>query len=177
MPKIIAFVVISLFFGTGFGFLLAVSSGSSLEGHDHGSHDHGVGIEADHYADAVQAHHHGTMIDWPADGPPPQLDMKLHAEPGGWNLQILTENFRFAPEHVNQANVPGEGHAHVYVDDVKIARIYGHWYHIGSLPEGAQILTVTLNANDHSGLALDGVPLQVSCRLPDCLQSRSSSDQ
>ena len=54
----------------------------------------------------------------------------------------------------------GEGHAHVYVDGEKAARIYGPWFHLGALPPGEVTLGVTLNANDHSLLAVSGRPLK-----------------
>ena len=107
-------------------------------------------------------HHHGhhqslDVSAWPAR---PKLSIKLHRDAAsGWNLQLVTENFRFAPERVNQAAVPGEGHAHVYVDDQKISRLYGHWYHLTGIDAGVHTVRVSLNANDHSELVLDGVPV------------------
>ena len=42
---------------------------------------------------------------------------------------------------------------------MKLGRIYGDWYHIASLPKGYQEISVSLYANDHSGLALDGAKI------------------
>ena len=53
--------------------------------------------------------------------------------PGHFNLNIDTENFEFAPESVSSEFVMGEGHAHVFVDDVKISRAYGEDYHLPRL--------------------------------------------
>jgi hypothetical protein len=93
----------------------------------------------------------------------PTLDFVIvEDEVGGWNLQIQTTNFRFAPENVNGANRDGEGHAHIYVNGEKIARVYGPWFHIGSLPEERNEVAVTLNANDHSGLAVGDTVLSVA---------------
>ncbi|MEC9362880.1 MAG: hypothetical protein VYC42_06620 [Pseudomonadota bacterium] len=85
--------------------------------------------------------------------------LMLHAErdaASGWNLRIDARDFRFAPERANGAHVPGEGHAHLYVDGQKAARLYGPWYHLPSLGAGTHALRVTLNANDHRELALGG---------------------
>ena len=41
----------------------------------------------------------------------------------GYNLEAKVSNFRFAPEDVNTAAKPGEGHAHLNVNDKKIARL------------------------------------------------------
>jgi len=45
----------------------------------------------------------------------------------GFNIRIVTKNFKWSPEHASLSHIPGEGHAHIYIDDVKIARVYGEW--------------------------------------------------
>jgi hypothetical protein len=74
----------------------------------------------------------------------------------GYNVQILSRNFTFTPAAINRENVANEGHAHIYVNGVKYARIYGNWFHLPSaaLFPGVNAVTVTLNANDHSTWAL-----------------------
>ena len=76
----------------------------------------------------------------------------------GYNIRIETENFRFAPEDVNAAPVANEGHAHIYVNGKKVSRLYGPWFNLRSqyLDEGTNEVLITLNANDHTGWALDG---------------------
>lgn len=87
----------------------------------------------------------------------PQIDLVvLQDAAAGWNVLIETENFRFAPEAVNQEAIVGEGHGHIYVDGEKIARLYGPAYHLSDLGPGEHVITVTLNANDHSIYAVDG---------------------
>ncbi|MBU2936457.1 MULTISPECIES: hypothetical protein [Pacificibacter] len=70
----------------------------------------------------------------------------------GYNVQILVQNFTFTPAAINRDVVANEGHAHIYINGVKIARVYGNWYHVPSslFSPGVNALTVTLNANDHS---------------------------
>ena len=137
---------IGLFFGVGIGFLIALSSGAELEGHahDHGGHDHSVLLEN-------------------GDGPAPSVEIALIEDTAaGWNLQVKTENFTFTPTTVNQEHVPNTGHAHVYVNGQKLARIYGPWMHIADLPSGEVTVSVTLNANTHSPLAVDGVAVEAA---------------
>jgi hypothetical protein len=74
---------------------------------------------------------------------------------GHYNLHIQTENFKFAPDSVSSEHVLGEGHAHVFVDDVKISRAYGPWYHLPRLEPGKHIIKVTLNTNDHQEYATE----------------------
>ena len=81
---------------------------------------------------------------------------------GGWNIYLKTKNFRFAPEDVNGEPVDGEGHAHLYVDGKKIARLYGPWFHLGNLSSGRHTIHVTLNANNHASFVLHGTPVAAS---------------
>lgn len=159
----IALFLIGLFFGGGLGFLLAAGMGVTLDGHDHSDPLQHAG--ADHHAEPG-AHAAHPPIELPEGPEAPRLAARLLPDAkGGWNLQLEVENFRFAPERVNTAHRPGEGHAHVYVDGRKVARLYGPWMHIESLSEGATV-TVELNANDHSPLAVGGKPIRVDLVVP-----------
>lgn len=82
----------------------------------------------------------------------------------GWNLHVITERFRFAPERAGQQARPQEGHAHLYLDGTKIARLYGPWYHLApsAVPRGEHTLTVSLTANDHTAWAVNGKPIQAT---------------
>ena len=48
------------------------------------------------------------------------------------------------------------------MNGVKRGRVYGDWYHIGKLPLGRNEVSVSLYANDHSGLARGGVKITSS---------------
>lgn len=151
MPRPLIFLLIGLFFGTGLGFLLAAGTGAGTPEptdsvHDHSAHAHD-GPAHDQLTEAAR--------------PYPELTIRLH--PDGTqsrNLEIGVTNFAFAPEAVNGPHVPGQGHAHVYVNGVKIARAYAPWVHLGALPKGRHVVHVTLNANDHTQLARDGAPIE-----------------
>ena len=101
----------------------------------------------------------------------PVVDLQLiPLAGGGYNLRVQTLNFIFTPQNIDTDPIPGEGHAHLYVDGVKIARLYGEWYHLGALPADAEVLTVSLYANDHSPFTVDGLPVSASLLLVDALQ-------
>lgn len=88
---------------------------------------------------------------------PPRVTLAVTQDAlAGWNVTVSMRDFVFAPEMVNQANVPQHGHAHLYVNGQKIARLYGPAFHIADLPEGRNIVSVSLNANDHADLVLSG---------------------
>ncbi len=94
---------------------------------------------------------------------PPAVSLSVAKDSmSGWNLRISLENFSFAAESVNQAIVANEGHAHLYIDGVKQARLYGPDYHFSDLPLGKHTITVTLNANNHAALAIDNQIIESS---------------
>jgi len=139
---------------------IAAMHAGSGDGEAHAGHDEAEGGH-DH-----AAHQHDKVIELASGPSAPTLDITLTEDQvGGWNLQILTTNFRFAPNHVNQHHRAGEGHAHLYVNGEKVSRIYGPWFHIGSLPNGRTEVTVTLTSNDHRGLAVGGEVLSVTKQI------------
>lgn len=158
MDRLIPLLIVGLVLGGLAGFMLAAGYGITLDGHDH---DHAVM----QHGEAVHAAHEG-MLSLAADGEAPTLAMSLTPDPGtGWNLHVVTTNFRFSPRNVGAAHVAGEGHAHVYLDGVKLARLYAPWMHIADLPAGEHVVAVTLNANDHRALAIDGKPLRAETTI------------
>jgi hypothetical protein len=88
---------------------------------------------------------------------PPTVKVTVHPDAkAGWNLQVQTQNFRWAPERASTAHVAGEGHAHLYIDGKKITRLYGEWYFLPSLRPGSHTIRVTLNANTHEDYTVGG---------------------
>lgn len=80
----------------------------------------------------------------------------------GYNLQVRTRAFRWAPQHASQRHRSSEGHAHLYVDGEKITRLYGAWYYLGDLKPGKRVVKVTLNGNDHGDYMKSGKPVAAS---------------
>lgn len=78
----------------------------------------------------------------------------------GWNLSIKTTNFDFTPENVNKNHIPGKGHAHIYINDKKHARLYGSSFHISSYNEEINSIRITLNSNNHRTLKIKEKPIQ-----------------
>jgi hypothetical protein len=48
------------------------------------------------------------------------------------------------------------GHGHLYVNGMKIARLYGSYFHIPDLPPGEHEISVSLSSNDHSYYTING---------------------
>ena len=86
----------------------------------------------------------------------------LAEDEGGVNLFLLTQGWTWSPENVNDIHVPGEGHAHVYVDGVKVGRVYGPYHYLSGLEPGERHIRVTLNSNDHRALTFEGGDVEAS---------------
>ncbi len=106
---------------------------------------------------------HSKALEVPAGTPVPAVTIQVEEDPvRGWNLYVGTANFDFAPEKVNSESSPTEGHAHLYINDKSIQRIYGPWTHLPDLPGGTNEIRVTLNANGHEALTTQGDQIQDS---------------
>lgn len=161
MSRSLALFAIGLLFGGGIGFVTAAGNGITFDGHDHDDPAHHGGGHA-----GAMAHDHATAVDLPSGPDAPRVAIRLHKDPmSGWNLQVLPQNFRFAPQKASAENVPGEGHAHVYVNGEKLARLYAEWVHLPSLPAGA-VVKVSLNTNNHSALTVEGQPVEATTTVP-----------
>ena len=158
MDRSLALLAIGLVFGAGIGFVLAAGAGVTLDGHDH---PEPAGAAVAHAAAARgEPHGHEALHSVAAGMDAPSVELVLSPDPAsGWNLQVRTGNFRFAPDRSGNAHVAGEGHAHLYVNGTKVARLYGPWFHLATLPPGTSVVEVVLATNDHQLLAIGNVPI------------------
>ena len=86
---------------------------------------------------------------------------------GNYAIELVLENFTFEPTLVDQGAVPNEGHAHIYVNDEKISRLYDNWFYLDKkhLSEVVNTVEVTLNGNDQSEWAIDGSHIQSTIKI------------
>lgn len=101
-------------------------------------------------------HNHGVFNVERSSAPEISYLNVVKDEMAGWNLFVATKKFYFSPGEVNQSHENGHGHAHLYINGKKVARLYGSWFHISSLPQGKHTITVTLNNNVHQDYAVSG---------------------
>ncbi len=102
--------------------------------------------------------HQGFEIPEGEDIPTVEL-LAIEDPVAGWNLQVKTANFTFAPQRAGREFVLGEGHGHLYVDGEKRDRVYGAWYHLDNLASGEHRVEVTLNGNNHAVYQTNGRPI------------------
>ncbi|SEN21456.1 ZIP family metal transporter [Lihuaxuella thermophila] len=131
--------------------------------------DHHSGQTAQNHSSHTDGHHHASVpVEIPEGTPVPAVRLHVSKDSeSGWNLHVQTEHFRFAPEAVNQPGRMGDGHAHLFVDGKKWARLYGPWYHLGKLPPGTHQIRVQLNSNQHAPLVYKGKTIEDSVMIEE----------
>ena len=103
-----------------------------------------------------EAIHSGQVV-VPDMSKAPAVNIKVTKDTlSGWNVHLQTQSFNFTPEKFGQPHVLGEGHAHLYIDGKKTARIYAPWYHVDKLQPGTHTVVATLNANNHDTYFYEG---------------------
>ncbi len=118
------------------------------------------GVESGH--GSAGGHDHGGMV----ETSDMSVEVTAEVDPiDGINVRIMPSGFAFAPERVNQADVDGEGHAHVYVDGEKVGRAYGEWFHLKGVAPGDREIRVTLQTNGHSEYAVGGQTVEAATTL------------
>ncbi|ASU82213.1 hypothetical protein CDO52_04910 [Nocardiopsis gilva YIM 90087] len=118
--------------------------------------------------DSSSGHGHKHEMREAEGAPAPSVSMQVSEDPvSGWNVRLKVKEFAFTPERAGGKPRDAEGHAHLYVDDEKVARVYGSWYHLpaSAVPEGEHTLSVRLSANDHSTWGIDGKPIADSATI------------
>ncbi len=106
------------------------------------------------------------MFELPSTAPIPTISIDLTPDPkAGYNLHLTTTNFTFSPQNASLEHTLGQGHAHLYIDDIKITRLYSDWYHIPSLEPGEHTIKVTLNTNDHQEYSSQGQHIQATTTI------------
>ncbi|GAB4229682.1 MAG: hypothetical protein Kow0049_11250 [Stanieria sp.] len=139
----------TVLFITTFASLLLISHSNRLLAHEQ---------ENQNYA---QEPMHHEMVNIPDNQPIPTVDLIVHEDAKqGWNLEIKTTNFQFAPEKVNQEGTLDEGHAHLYINGEKITRIYDNWYYLSELKPGMNKIKIQLNTNKHEILMHNKQPIE-----------------
>ncbi|WP_294225666.1 copper chaperone PCu(A)C [uncultured Shimia sp.] len=100
------------------------------------------------------------------DGEPaPHIELEATKIETGWKIDILSDDFEFTPELVDGPHVPGTGHGHLYVNGLKLGRLYAASTSIGHLPFGQHEIRVTLSTNDHRAYVVSDIPVTASIRI------------
>jgi copper(I)-binding protein len=93
--------------------------------------------------------------------PTPELELTWTTAPtaNGAEIKLNTQNFTFINVEDGTAHTSNQGHAHVYLNGLKLGRLYSDTYEIGALSVGIYTLSVALNSNDHRPYINDSGPV------------------
>ena len=103
--------------------------------------------------------------------PVPQLKVQLYKdERDGFNLHINLINYEIeAPESAatDKTQTILEGHAHLFINGVKIRRLYSRYAHLNAdlFNNGINMVTVTLNSHQHDTWTYNKRPLTSSVTI------------
>lgn len=99
------------------------------------------------------------------DKPAPAITLDVQPSEDGWQVQVETRNFRFDTDPEDGKHVPGTGHAHLYLNGLKLQRLYESRARIGTLPPGRHEIRVTLNSKDHRTYVVSDTPVSATAEI------------
>lgn len=163
----------------------ATPAGENAEGSDAASESESSWMKPDcpekeehGHGESMSEHHgHGAYELPECEGNPSVVVTATPDAVSGINIHLEIDQFYLAPLNVSTAHQAGEGHAHVYLDGVKLGRVYTEWIHISAEP-GNHTVQITLNSNDHSDLSINGVQVEhtVAVTVPEAMGSHGGHD-
>ena len=105
-------------------------------------------------------HVHSKNVEWEGEELP-ILNLRVERyDNSGWAVIYNANNFTFNAEKASSGHIAREGHGHLFVNDIKISRLYGEPYYLKNLNIGVNEVKVTLNTNNHSSYVSNGIPIE-----------------
>ena len=109
------------------------------------------------------------QIEVPSSARPPVLRVSVVVDRNphdkgkheGYNIRVDVDNFKFNAEEVNKSSVYNEGHAHIFINGEKKARMYCNMHYFKSLPPKAKV-SVALVTNMHEDIMYQGKKVEHS---------------
>lgn len=95
---------------------------------------------------APMEHAHSTPQ---PETPVPAINISAVQSGDLWDVQIETTDFSFRNAEEMTPHVQGEGHVHLYLNGLKLGRLYEPSATIGALPTGTHVFTASLYNNVH----------------------------
>ena len=112
--------------------------------------------------------------------PVPQIAMHLTRDSeDGFNLHVELQNFRLESPALRDTRGEGmlRGHAHLYLNGVKLTRLYGNDLHLPSrlFRSGINSLQISINDHERAVYAINREPIQATILMnPEVAQFQLS---
>ena len=153
---VVIFVILAFFIGFSMQFVFPELHHAKEQWIEHAHRDH---HDEENHIDHHHEHIH-EPIEVDPELPIPSVMLEVTKDMMWWyNVHVMTDHFTFTPELATvNGPIANEWHAHLYVNDVKVARVYSEWLHISddSFVVGENTVRITLNSNNHSDWTKDG---------------------
>ena len=104
------------------------------------------------------------LVEAGQDLPSIALDM-IQQRNGTWEVVLETTDFTFDPDTPEPVHQAGHGHAHLYINGLKVLRMHEGRAVIGALPQGNHLVRVALNTNDHRPYVDDAGPIEARMQI------------
>ena len=114
----------------------------------------------------LNAHHPGNKIE--AEIPYPKVDIEVSIDKlGGYNLFFDLQNFKLSPENIEVKNDNNSGYLQLFVNNIKISRIYSSWFHAPErfFNQKENSIKVKLFTNLHDELTIDNEPIEFEIKV------------
>ncbi|MCG6903334.1 MAG: hypothetical protein LJE68_11710 [Rhodobacter sp.] len=108
---------------------------------------------------------HSSGYDVPTGEAQPSLALSVKPDGESWQVLAETHDFAFSKDAADGPHQAGTGHAHLYLNGLKLQRMYTPEARIGALPDGQHEIRVTLNTNDHRAYLVNGAPVTASVNI------------
>lgn len=78
----------------------------------------------------------------------------------GFRVEVQFDGIELVSVPMGAPHVAGQGHAHVYLNGLKLQRLYTDEFSVGPLLAGDYVLRVALNSNAHTPYVKDGLAIE-----------------
>lgn len=115
-------------------------------------------------AEQPQNHIHPLEISDAATAPQLEVSIKEDIQEG-WNIELMTHNFKFVPPKDTEHPFKNEGYAILSINGKLHARIYSPWFYLPPMQTGAYNIEISLKSSHHEPLTHLGLPIETKDRI------------
>jgi hypothetical protein len=90
----------------------------------------------------------------------PDVGIEVQPDDGSWDVRLTLRDFRLSPPGTRARAAPGQGVAHLYVDDRLVTRLRTPEHRLPAVPRGTHRVTARLYADDGTVWVVDGEPVE-----------------
>ena len=114
----------------------------------------------------LNAHHPGNKIE--AETPYPKINIEVSSDKlEGYNLFFDLQNFKLSPEDIEIKNDGNSGYLQLFINDIKVSRIYSSWFHAPErfFNKKENLIRVKLFTNLHDELTINNQPIEFEIKI------------